>query len=101
MTEFMRSYTRAMRSNIARTWSSGRVPPREAASLPTLTPLPERAQEVDELVELLGAALLELRVRGHRRGGVEQRARDRLLRQPRADVRERRAGSRVAVVADL
>src|SRR5437764_6786949 len=90
-----------MRSNIARTWSSGSVPPREAATRSALISLPERAQEVDELGELLGVALAQCRERRHRGSRVEQRPSDRLLWQPRADLRELGTRAGVAVVADL
>src|SRR4051794_27645953 len=105
MTEFMRSYTPAMRSNIARTCVSGSVPlravptpPREAS---VIRRLPQGAEEVHQLVEPLWALLLKTHERGHWRGGVDQRARDCLPRQPRADVRQVRAWARVAVLADL
>src|SRR5215210_12429 len=93
-----------MRSNIARTCSSGRVPAAPGPAIRPLLmsrPLLERAEEVDQLVELLRVVLAELRVRGHRRGRVDERARDRLARQPCADLRELRAGPAVAVLADL
>src|SRR5215211_2414016 len=73
MTEFIRSYTRAMRSNIARTCVSGRVPEAGAPPLVTLCassglgPLRsaalflalERRDVLDELVELLGLVFPE------------------------------------------
>src|SRR5438105_5644605 len=106
ITEFSRSYTRAMRSNIARTWSSGRVPPRAAATPPSVMgrtglALPERAQEVDQLVELLGVLLAQLLERRHGRSRVDQRAGDGLAGQTRADGRQLRSRPVVAVLADL
>src|SRR5436305_9438868 len=93
-----------MRSNIARTCSSGRVPvpgPAIDPSLMPVRPLLERAEEVDQLVELLRVLLAKLRVGGHGRGGVDQRPGDRLTWQPRADLGELGTGPGVAVVADL
>src|SRR4051794_20105387 len=85
-----------MRSNIACTWGSGRVP---GAGMPRLTAL-ERPQVIHEVVELLGVLLPEAREGGHRRRRVDQRAGDRRPREPRADVREVRAGPGVAVLTD-
>src|SRR3954467_12344205 len=87
-----------MRSNIASTCGSARVP-RPAAF--TTRELLQRRQEVDELVELLGVLLLHRRERRHRRRGVHERARDRLAAEPSPDFGERRPRSAVAVLADL
>src|SRR5262245_20388880 len=94
ITEFMRSYTRAMRSNIARTCVSGRVP--EAGALPlipaagrpraALVLALERRDVLDELVELLGVLLAQRGERGHRRRRVDQRSRDRVLAEPGTDL---------------
>src|SRR4051794_38748657 len=85
-----------MRSNIASTWGSARRPGE-------LMPrgLLQARQEVDELVELLRFGLLQRRERRHRRSGVDERPRDRLLAEARADRRQRRPGTRVAVLAEL
>src|ERR687895_813780 len=110
ITEFIRSYTRAMRSNIARTCVSGNVPARpEAAgsagragggiSKRLLLAL-QRGDVLDELVELLGIVLLQLRVGRHRRGRVHQRPRDRVRPQPVPHLRQV-GPERVAVLADL
>src|SRR5919107_5093134 len=90
-----------MRSNIAWTCGSESVPLRAppAEEVEFTTRLLERAEVVDQLFELRRVALLEARVRRHRRGRVDQRARDRLARQVPRDVREVRAGARVAVLA--
>src|SRR3954471_2628426 len=99
-----------MRSNIARTCGSSRVPgarpPRlvirarllESALVARPAQLPE---ERDEIVELLRRALLQARERRHRRGRVDERARDRLRRQARGDVGQLRPRAVVAVLADL
>src|SRR2546423_11097273 len=91
-----------MRSNIARTWVSGRVPlaAPPAASVTTLVLGLERGDEVDQLVELLGIALAQRRVVRHRAGRVHQRARDRVLAEAIPDVRQVRS-QRVAVLAHL
>src|SRR4051812_25502546 len=73
-TEIMGSYTRAMRSNIARTWVSGSVPAAGAAmAMPRLVvPALQRGDVANELVELLRLLLLEpLEVR-HERGRVDE-----------------------------
>src|SRR6185295_19997597 len=89
-----------MRSNIARTWTSSRVPVRALA-------LPIRAlrllaaqlrQEVDHRGLLLFRHAGERR---HRRGRVLERPEDRRLRQFLADVGQIRSWSVVAVVSDL
>src|SRR3954454_11333149 len=85
-----------MRSNIACTCGSERVPLR-ASLIPALL---QRSEERGELRESLRIALREPRVRRHWRRRVDQRARDRLARQARRDVREVRARPGVAVVAD-
>src|SRR5215212_3748008 len=84
-----------MRSNIAWTWGSESVPLR--ASL--MRVLLQRAEVVDERLEVLRLALLEARVRRHRRGRVDQRALDRLARKVAGDVGEVRPRARVAVLA--
>src|ERR1700756_5297302 len=86
-----------MRSNIARTWPASRVP------LPSLRraatgALLELREEGDDVLELFGRQVLERR---HRLRRVHQRARDRLPRQPVADLRQVRPRAGVAVVADL
>src|SRR4051812_30613366 len=100
MTEFMRSYTEAMRSNIACTCGSESVPLHGAPGVPLMARLLQRAEEVDELVELLRVLLLEPRERRHRSGRVDQRARDGGLGQVARDVRQVRPRARVAVLAD-
>src|SRR5918999_3511432 len=106
MTEFIRSYTRAIRSNIARTCGSERVPAAEervaagGSLIDRSAELLERGDVVDQLVELLGLVLSEARVGGHRRGGVHEGACDGVSLQPLADLGERRP-ERVAVLADL
>src|SRR5688572_14307407 len=89
-----------MRSNIAFTWMSGSVPD---AGVPPLTSALvglQRRDVIDELVELLGVLALERRVRRHRWRRVHERARDRVLSERVADVRQVRP-ERVAVLADL
>src|SRR4051794_387790 len=88
-----------MRSNIARTWVSGSVPAAGSALMP-LVPGLERGDVGDQLVEFLGIGPLERPEGRHRRGRVDQRAGDRVLAQPVADVRQVRT-ERVAVLADL
>src|SRR4051795_3325612 len=85
-----------MRSNIARTCPSSRVP--AAGSVIALAKLRE---EVDEVVELLGIVLLEPGERGHRRRGIHQRSGDRLPGQSRSDLGQVRARAAVPVLADL
>src|ERR1044072_6589007 len=90
-----------MRSNISRTCGSGRVPEAGApAALVGSVLRAHRGDEVDELVELLGLLLSLLRGRRHRRGGVHERARDRVAAEAVADVRQVRTEG-VAVLADL
>src|ERR1051326_547775 len=101
MTEFMTSYTCAMRSNIARTCGSESLPLVSAGAGAVMVELPERRKEVDELVELLRVLLLERAEGRHRCRGVDERARDRVARQAGADVREVRSRPRVAVLTDL
>src|SRR4051812_2106843 len=89
-----------MRSNMARTCASGRVP-RGGGSVMSLWLVgAERRDEADELVELLRVLALERRVGRHRRGGIEKRAGDRVLAEPVADGGQVRA-ERVAVLANL
>src|SRR3954453_14155676 len=85
-----------MRSNMASTCGSAS---RTAVLMREV--LLEARQERDELVELLRVLLLQRLERRHRRSWVDQRARDRLAPQARPDVREGRARSGVAVLADL
>src|SRR3954454_24260620 len=74
-----------MRSNIARTWASGRVPAVTCGSL--LVGLrSEGGDELDQLIELLRLGLSQLGVRRHRWRGVDQRALDRVLAEAVADV---------------
>src|SRR3954471_22055490 len=93
-----------MRSNIARTCGSSRVPGARPPRLvmPETLPGPaELSEERDERVELVRRALLQPGERRHRRGRVDERPRDRLGRQPRRDVGEVRPRPVVAVLADL
>src|SRR5919199_3197280 len=99
-----------MRSNIALTWGSSRVPGARPPGFvmrarllePALRARPaELAEERDERVELLRRALLQAGERRHRRGRVDERPRDRLGRQARGDVGELGSGPVVAVLADL
>src|SRR4051812_12782917 len=85
-----------MRSNIASTCGSARRP---AELMPR--GLLQAREESHELLELLRVLLLERSERRHRRGRVEQRARDRLTPEARPDLSKRRPGSGVAVLADL
>src|SRR3954465_4564096 len=85
-----------MRSNIARTCGSGRVPD---SGMPGLTAL-EGPEVIHEVVELLRVLLPEVGEGGHRRGWVDQGPGDRRTRQPAADIRQVGTGSRVAVLAD-
>src|SRR5579875_1971523 len=95
-----------MRSNIART-SAARAPP-SGASL-ALAPsavsaaaarlsLLELGEEIDDRFEL---GVWQMAEGGHRRDRVVERPRDRLLRDARADVREFRPGTGVAVARDV
>src|SRR3954452_5216166 len=93
-----------MRSNIARTWPSGRVPLRAVPTPPredSAIELPQRAEEGDELVELGRVLLAQARERRHRSRRVDERARDRRPRQPRTDLGEVRPRPGVAVLTDL
>src|SRR5271165_7600679 len=92
-----------MRSNIARTWPASSVP----ACAPTGAPARGRAatavllelrEEVDDRRELLRREVLE---GGHRRRRVDERSRDRLAGQARADLRQVGPRAGVAVLADL
>src|SRR3954453_11395460 len=97
MTEFMRSYGPAMRSNIARTCPSSGVPLR-AAELNRLLVALELRQERDERLLLLRRQVPVGRHRGRR---VLERALDRARGQLGADVGQVRARAVVAVLADL
>src|SRR3954447_9678123 len=66
-----------------------------------MTGLLELGEEVDELVELLRVLPLQRRKRRHRSRGVHERARNRVTRQPRTDVREVGTWAGVPVLADL
>src|SRR5436190_16754707 len=94
-----------MRSNIARTCDSGRVPLRAVPTPPrevsVIEGLPQRAEEVHELVEASRTLLPQAGERRHRRGGVDERAGNGRARQPRADLGQIRPGAGGAVVADL
>src|SRR5690349_2693841 len=99
-----------MRSNIARTCGSSRVPeaappaatwPCRSVTLPSASVALERAEEVHEVVELLRVLLLELSVRRHRRRRVLQRPPDRLPWQSTADLGQVRAGPGVAVLGHV
>src|SRR3954469_26030414 len=96
MTEFIRSYTPAMRSNIAWTWGSGRVP---AVGMPALTAL-EGPQVVHEVLELLRVLVPQRGEGRHRRRRVDQRAGDRGPGEAVTDVREVGPGAGVAVLPD-
>src|SRR4051812_50077865 len=90
-----------MRSNIACTCGSDSVPlPAPPADVgPMRATLLERAEVVDQLVELLRVALLEEGVGGHRRGGGQERAWDRLTRPPARAARPRPPPAGVAALA--
>src|SRR5437764_7742076 len=90
-----------MRSNIARTWGSERLPLVSAGAGAVMTGLLELREEVDELVELLRILLLQGDEGRHGSRGVDERAGDRVAGQPRPDVGEVRPGAGVAVLADL
>src|SRR5215217_9711753 len=96
-----------MRSNIARTCGSSRVPgarsPRLVMPATLLRSLAaaQLPEELDEGVEFVRRALLQPGERRHRRGRVDERPRDRLLWQARRDVGQVRARPVVAVLADL
>src|SRR3954451_19216347 len=96
-----------MRSNIARTCGSSRVPgarpPRLVMPLTLLGSFAgaQLAEERHERVELVRRALLQPGERRHWGGRVDERPRDRLRRQPRRDVGQVRTGPVVAVLADL
>src|SRR3954463_12553661 len=87
-----------MRSNIACTWFSGRVPELMASFLLVLGL--QGCDVVDELVELLGVLLLQRLEARHGRRGVDERPRDGVGAEPVADVGQRWP-ERVAVLADL
>src|SRR4051794_37076298 len=99
-----------MRSNIARTCGSSRVPGARPPRLVMRARLLESAlvagpaalaEEGDEVVELLRRGLLQAGERRHRRGRVDERARDCLRRQARGDVGQLGPRPVVAVLADL
>src|SRR5919197_6217218 len=93
-----------MRSNIARTCGSSRVPawgPRVLMSVARSAAALELRKEVHHRVELLRRLLLQRDERRHRRGRVDERPRDRLLGDAVRDMRQLRAGPAVAVLADL
>src|SRR6186997_2642323 len=91
-----------MRSNIARTCGSSRVPGARPAVIGTkLLVALQLPEERDHRVELVRLGLLQVRERRHRRGRVDERSRDRLRREPRGDLRQRRPGTAVAVLTDL
>src|SRR3954447_24025785 len=96
-----------MRSNIARTCGSSRVPgarpPRLVMPATLLRSLAgaQLPEERHECVELVRRGLLQPGERRHRRGRVDERPRDRLGWQARRDVGEVRARAVVAVLADL
>src|SRR3954447_23578184 len=85
-----------MRSNIASTCGSASGP-EELMRRGLL----QARQEVDELVELLGALLLQRREGRHRRRRVDERPRNRLAAKARPDLGQGRPGASVAVLADL
>src|SRR5258708_34224981 len=86
-----------MRSNIARTCPASSFPA-PAPWLLAMGRLLGLIEEGDDVVELLRGQVLERR---HRRRRVDQRARDRLTRQPIADLRQVRPRPGVAVLPDL
>src|SRR5215217_8389334 len=89
-----------MRSNIARTWPSSRVPVR--ASVAPMAACALLAAELREEVDHRGLLLLrQPGERRHRCGRVFERTQDRGARQLVRDVRQVGAGSAVAVLADL
>src|SRR3954452_3409722 len=99
-----------MRSNIARTWGSSRVPGARPPRLVMWARLLESAlvaraaeltEEGDEVVELLRRGLLQAGERRHRRRRVDERARDRLGRKARGDVGQLGPRPVVAVLPDL
>src|SRR5436305_327603 len=97
----------AIRSNIAWTCGSSRVPgaPPGAACALALTAtglalLLQLGQEADQSLELLRVLLGQVLERRHRRRRVAQRRGDRSGAELRADVGEWRAGAVVAVLAD-
>src|SRR3954452_5651146 len=96
-----------MRSNIARTCGSSRVPgarpPRLVMPSTLLGSLAgaQLPEERDKRVELVRRGALQPGERRHRSGRVDQRPRDGLRRQARRDVGQVRARAVVAVLADL
>src|SRR5215204_6445752 len=91
-----------MRSNIARTWNSGRVPDAGVPLLigPAALLALERSYVLDELVELLRVLVEERPIGGHRGRRVHEGPGDRLRPQPLSDLGQRGAEC-IAVVADL
>src|SRR3954454_20175407 len=96
-----------MRSNIARTCGSSRVPgarpPRLVIPATLLGSLAaaELPEEGDQRVELVRRGALQPGERRHRRGRVDERARDRLRWQAGGDISQVGARPVVAVLADL
>src|SRR3954465_15840198 len=90
-----------MRSNIAWTWGSESVPLRAPGAEEEFIweTLLECAEVVDERVEAVRVQLAQARVGRHRRGGVHERAGDRLALHAAAHVREVRSWAGVAVLA--
>src|ERR671923_2971448 len=85
---------------MARTCVSGKVPdPGPAALMESVLAL-ERGDVVDEFVELLRVLFPVRLERGHRGGGVHERARNRVAAQPVADGRQVRS-QRAPVLSDL
>src|SRR5262245_16043054 len=96
-----------MRSNIARTCPSSRVPlralgPATLAAARLLRIALGLTRELAEERDQVGLLLrVEVGVRRHRRRRVLERALDRRLRQDAADLGQLRTGAVVAVLADL
>src|SRR3954447_12602587 len=96
-----------MRSNIARTCGSSRVPgagpPRLVMPATLLRPgaAAQLAEECDQRVELVRRALLQARERRHPRGRGDERPGERGGGQSRRDVGQVRPRPVVAVLADL
>src|SRR2546423_10237503 len=93
-----------MRSNIARTCVSSKVPGAVEVLAPiaaaTVSELLELGEEVDQVVELLRGLLRELLERRHRRRRVDQRRGDGRRSQLVADLGQGRTGPVVAVLTD-
>src|SRR3954452_14423925 len=96
-----------MRSNIARTCGSSRVPGARPPPLVMPSTLlgslaaAELPEECDERVELVRRGALQPGERRHRGGRVDERARDRLRGQAGRDIGQVGARPVVAVLADL